>query len=171
MCVITLCTRGALDTWSRGRSTAALCGTPTRVAGPPSGPPWIHTQRGAGGTPLARCSPVNGIAYERKVRELQKKAPPIRAAIKRLVEERAGQEFNTELHIGFDLELTHVGFDLWYQTDQELERDLSSGRREQLAEIMRCAAREVAKANSEVRFHSHQFVREKYHGNYFEYLR
>lgn len=24
MCVISLCTRGALDTWSRGRSTAAL---------------------------------------------------------------------------------------------------------------------------------------------------
>jgi hypothetical protein len=29
MCVITLCTRGALDTWSRGRSTAALYGAPT----------------------------------------------------------------------------------------------------------------------------------------------
>src|SRR5687767_3075910 len=27
MCVISLCTRGALDTRSRGRSTAALCGT------------------------------------------------------------------------------------------------------------------------------------------------
>ena len=26
MCVISLCTRGALDTWSRGRSTAALGG-------------------------------------------------------------------------------------------------------------------------------------------------
>src|SRR5205809_91891 len=26
MCVTSLCTRGALDTWSRGRSTAALCG-------------------------------------------------------------------------------------------------------------------------------------------------
>ena len=25
MCVISLCTCGALDTWSRGRSTAALC--------------------------------------------------------------------------------------------------------------------------------------------------
>src|SRR5687767_8082388 len=27
MCVISLCTRGALDAWARGRSTAALCGT------------------------------------------------------------------------------------------------------------------------------------------------
>src|SRR5512139_1094939 len=26
MCGISLCTRGALDTWSRGRSTAAFCG-------------------------------------------------------------------------------------------------------------------------------------------------
>ena len=114
---------------------------------------------------------MNAIAYERKIRELQKKAPPIRTAIKRLVEERAGPEFVAELHIGFDLELTHVGFDVWYQTDQELERDLSSGRREQLAEIMRGTAREIADADATVSFHSHQFVREKYHGNYFEYLR
>ena len=27
MCGVSLCTRGALDTWSRGRSTAALCAT------------------------------------------------------------------------------------------------------------------------------------------------
>jgi len=114
---------------------------------------------------------VNGIAYERKIRELQKKAPPIEAAIKRFVKERAGSEFVADLHVGFDLEMTRVGFDVWYQTDQESARDLSSGRREQLAEIMRCAAREIAHADSEVWFHSHQFVREKYHGNYFEYLR
>jgi hypothetical protein len=36
---------------------------------------------------------------------------------------------------------------------------------------MRGAARESARADSEVRFHSHQFVRERYLGNYFEYLR
>ena len=32
MCVISLCTRGALDTWSRGRSTAALGGNLKRLA-------------------------------------------------------------------------------------------------------------------------------------------
>src|SRR6187431_2877016 len=31
MCGISLCTRGALDTWSRGRSTAALGGTIQRM--------------------------------------------------------------------------------------------------------------------------------------------
>src|SRR5689334_25407546 len=32
MCVTSLCTRGALDTWSRGRSTAALGGEPYWIA-------------------------------------------------------------------------------------------------------------------------------------------
>jgi hypothetical protein len=114
---------------------------------------------------------VDWITYDRKTRELHKKAPPIEAAIRRVVKESAGPDFIADLHIGFDLEITHVGFDVWYQTDEELERDASSGRRVQLAEIMRGAAREIARADSEVRFHSHQFVRERYHGNYFEYLR
>jgi hypothetical protein len=34
MCVISLCTRAALDAWSRGRSTAALCAVTSHIARP-----------------------------------------------------------------------------------------------------------------------------------------
>ena len=47
MCVTSLCTRGALDAWSRGRSTAALCGTfevcVTRSP-PPADPPMSEDE-------------------------------------------------------------------------------------------------------------------------------
>jgi hypothetical protein len=109
--------------------------------------------------------------HEAKVRELQKKGPPIKAAIRSFVAERAGADLGAELRIAFSIDMTHIGFDIWYQTDEALERDKSSGRQEELAEIMRTAARECAHADSEVRFHSHQFVREKCGGDYFLYMR
>ena len=75
-----------------------------------------------------------------------------------------------DLRISFPSEaLTHIWFDLWYATDEQLQRDMSSGRHGELAAIFSQAAREYAGAESEVRFHSHQYVREKCGGNYFNY--
>ena len=98
-------------------------------------------------------------------------AHPIRKIIVSRFEEEAGVSFGSDLHIGFDNELTHFRFDLWYATDDRLERDKASGRHDELTEILRRAAREFAQADSEVYFHSHQFVREQCGGNYFLYLR
>ena len=67
--------------------------------------------------------------------------------------------------------MTHVRFDVWYPTDAELERDERSGRREELAETLREAARECAEADSLACFHSHQLVREKCNGDYGSHLR
>jgi len=108
---------------------------------------------------------------DNQIREFRRRARTIAVAIKALVEERTGVKFGKDLHIGIGFELNFVGFDLWYQTNEQLQRDAASGRQEQLAEIMKRAARECAAADSDVRFHSHQFVRENYRGNYFEYLR
>jgi len=107
---------------------------------------------------------------EARIRWLHKNAPPVKAAIQGFVAERAGTDLGAELDIGFSLDMRHISFDVWYQTDRELEQDKSSGRHEQLAEIMRSAARGCANAESSVRFHSHQFVREKYSGDYFAYM-
>ena len=107
---------------------------------------------------------------EARIRWLHRNAPPVKAAIQRFVAERAGTDLGAELDIGFSLDMRHISFDVWYQTDQELERDKSSGRHEQLAGIMRSAAGECANAESEVRFHSRQFVREQCGDDYFAYM-
>lgn len=98
-------------------------------------------------------------------------AHPIRRKIASYFEEKAGVNFGSDLHIGFNVDLTHLRFDVWYTTDEQFERDKDSGRHGELAEILQEAARKFAQAESEVYFHSHQFVREKCGGNYFHYLR
>jgi hypothetical protein len=106
-----------------------------------------------------------------KWKDLRRKAPPISAAIKESIENQTGRSWQKDLHIGYNLDLTYVGFDVWYESDEDLERDRSSGRHEELTEIMQRAAKQIADAESEVRFHSHQFVKEKYEGDYFRYFR
>ena len=90
--------------------------------------------------------------------------------LSKLVEGRAGTQFGSDLRISSpNGAWTHIRFDLWYATDEQLQRDMASGRQGELIEIFSQAAQEYAGAESEVRFHSHQHVREKCGGNYFNY--
>lgn len=107
----------------------------------------------------------------RRNREFGREVRPLLDAVKAAVDERTGRRWGDNLHVGCDLELTHMRFDAWYETDAELEDDRSSGRRVELVEAMQAVAREIANAASDVYFHSHQFVREKCGGDYFSYLR
>jgi hypothetical protein len=108
-----------------------------------------------------------------RLRDHEHQAHPILDAVKERVAKDTGKawDWNKELWIGCNSELSFVGFDVWYEFDDELERDRSSGRLAELTSIMQVAAEQVANAESEVRFHSHQTVQEKCGGDYFRYLR
>ena len=108
---------------------------------------------------------------EKKALKLQKKAPPVREKIREFVESESGVNFGSDLHIGFSLDMDHIGFDVWYQTDKELEKARSTGFDRKLVKIMETAALTFSNAKSRVGFHSHQFVKEKCGGDYFQYLR
>lgn len=108
-----------------------------------------------------------------KYRERKRRIQPIVDAIKeKIASETAGtDDCDRELWVGCDLERSVVGFDVWYRFDDDLDRDRSSGRLAELTSIMQAAAKEIAQADSEVRFHSHQTVQEKCGGDYYQYLR
>ena len=108
-----------------------------------------------------------------KLRDHKSRAQPIVDAIKKRIESETAKtwDWGKELSVGCNSELSFVGFDVWYQFDNELERDRSSGRLAELTSIMQTAAKQIANADSEVRFHSHQTVQEKCDGDYFRYLR
>ena len=117
------------------------------------------------------------VRSDRQTREelgdFRRRSRPVLDAIKERIDNDTGRSWNwgKDLWVGSNRELTFVGFDLWYQRDEDLEQDRASGRRAELASIMQGAAREIANADSEVRFHSHQTVQEKCGGDYFRYLR
>ena len=120
-------------------------------------PRWIKTER----------------QLRQKMRDQKCQVQPILEAIKKRIEEDTAKawDWGKELWIGCNSQLSFVGFDIWYQLDDELEQDRSSGRVAELTLIMQTAARQIANADSKVRFHSHQTVQEKFGGNYFLYLR
>ena len=94
----------------------------------------------------------------------------IRRKIESYVEERARAKFGSDLRVSFpNAARTYVGFDLWYATDEQLQQDTASGRHGELTAIFSEAARECAGAEPVVHFHSHQHVREKWGGNYYNY--
>jgi hypothetical protein len=147
------------------------------------GPPWTREEMDAKLVEL-KADPAKATRFEADLIKKTRKAfddlpklaaaleaHPIRRKIVRCFEKKAGVSFGSDLHIGFNTDLTHFRFDVWYTTDEQFERDKHSGRHGELAEILREAAREFAQADSEVYFHSQQFVREKCGGNYFNYLR
>ena len=103
-------------------------------------------------------------------REASSPPDPTESELRGHIEARAGKQFGPNLRISFpNRARTYVWFDLWYETDQELQQDAVSGHHRELIEIFSEAAREYAGAEPEVRFHSHQHVREKCGGNYFNY--
>jgi hypothetical protein len=146
-------------------------------------PPWTREEMDAKLAELS-ADPVKAARFTANLIEKTKKAfedlpklaatlevHPIRRKITSYFEQKAGVSFGSDLHIGVNAELTHFRFDVWYRTDEQFGRDRESGRHGELADILREALREVAQADSEVYFHSHQFVQEKCGGNYFGYLR
>ena len=120
-------------------------------------PSWIKSER----------------QLRQKMRDQKHQTQPTLDAIKKRIEEETAKawDWGNELWIGCNSQLSFVGFDVWYQLDGELEQDRSSGRLAELTTIMQTAARQIANADSEVRFHSHQTVHEKCGGDYFRYLR
>ena len=115
---------------------------------------------------ISRLRELSDLAAAKKDR-----TDDIRNAVKSYIEEYRSRNWDHNLWIGADLEMTHVRFDVWYNRDEELEKDYSSGKHDEPKAALRRIAKEVSNAESDVYFHSHQFVKEKCDGDYFRYLR
>jgi hypothetical protein len=105
------------------------------------------------------------------IEEHRRIAAPVVAEIREAIDQETGTSWGDNLHVGCSLGFTSIRFDVWYDTDAELEHDRATGRHAELAKIIKEIAERITAAPATVYFHSHQFVREKCGGNYFNYMR
>ena len=106
-----------------------------------------------------------------QTREHQRNAAPVIAEIRGEIDKATGKNWGHNLDVGASVGFKSMRFDVWYDTDAALEQDRSTSRLEEFSRIIREIAARIAGAPATVYFHSHQFVREKCGGNYFNYLR
>jgi hypothetical protein len=107
---------------------------------------------------------------EQKNRKLEPRRKRLINAIRKEAEKQGAHEFGDSMEIYSDPAVTRVSFVFWYQTDKDLAADQDSGRHDALSAILQGIADRVARAPSEVTFHSRQFVNEKLGGDLRKYL-
>jgi hypothetical protein len=119
----------------------------------------------------------SSVRSERQIRQKKRdhksRTQPILDAIKEKIEAETARtwDWGKDIWVGCDSELSYVRFDVWYDLDDDLDQDRSSGRLGELTSIMQTVVKDIADAGSEVNFHSRQTVEEKCDGDYFRYLR
>ena len=105
------------------------------------------------------------------IREHRRTAAPVVAEIREAIVKETGRNWGDNLHVGCSLGIKSIRFDVWYETDAEFEHDRATSRHAELSNILQEIAWRIAAAPATVYFHSHQFVREKCGGDYFNYMR